>query len=399
MLCIRKNNSQEFLLKKSGLDRTVWVRLRLLTVRILLVGLSLGFMMSCFQAKNNKPEKKVNLILSRIISGQEPGAAVLVMKNGRSVHKKGYGLADIRTGKSISPRTNFRLASLTKQFTAAAIMLLVREGKLGYEQCLTDFFPDFHEYGQAITIRHLLTHTSGLPDYESLMAPADPNKSLEEQQITDYQVLQLLQQEKTGKFIPGTNWDYSNSGYVVLGLIVEKISGVSFGRFLEEKIFKPLGMDDTILYERGLNQVKERAFGHTKKNGVWVIKDQSLTSATRGDGGLYSSLEDLQKWELALANRSLLTEQEIELATTPVMVEGRGPVEPNGQAAAYGFGLFLNPWKGHRRIWHYGETAGFRTAVHRLINEALTVIVLSNRDDVDASDLALSIARIYLSQE
>lgn len=399
MLCIRKNNSQEFLLKKSGLERTVWVRLRLLSAGILLVALGLGFMMSSSQAKNTEPEKQVNLILRRIISGQEPGAAVLVVKNSRPVLKRGFGLTDIRTGKSISPRTNFRLASLTKQFTAAAIMLLVREGKLKYEQCLTDIFPDFHEYGREITIKHLLTHTSGLPDYESLMAPEDLDKSLEEQQINDYQVLELLQKAKAGKFIPGTAWDYSNSGYVVLGLIVEKISGVPFGRFLDERIFKPLGMAGTILYERGLNQVKERAFGHTKKNGVWVVKDQSLTSATRGDGGLYSSLEDLLKWEKALNDKSLLTEQEMELATTPVVVRGRGPVEPDGQPASYGFGWFLNPWNGHRRVWHYGETAGFRTAIHRLIDEDLTVIVLSNRDDMDASDLALRIARIYLSQE
>jgi len=140
--------------------------------------------------------------------------------------------------------------------------------------------------GRAITIRHLLTHTSGLPDYENLMAPEDPDKILEEQQLNDYQVLELLKREQSGKFAPGTEWDYSNSGYVVLGLIVEKASGLPLARFLEEKIFDPLGMEGTILYERGLNQVPERAFGHTKKDGVWIIKDQSLTSATRGAGVL-----------------------------------------------------------------------------------------------------------------
>lgn len=173
-------------------------------------------MTCCYQTKDNEPERKVNLILDGMISSPEPGAAVLVMKNVRSVLKRGYGLPYVRTGKSIGPGTNFRLASLTKQFTAAAIGLLVREGKLDYERCLTEFFPDFHEYGRAITIRHLLTHTSGLPDYESLMTPEDPDKSPEEQQINDYQVLKLLQQEKAGKFIPETNWDYGNSGYVVL---------------------------------------------------------------------------------------------------------------------------------------------------------------------------------------
>ncbi|MGQ9801192.1 MAG: serine hydrolase domain-containing protein [Candidatus Saccharicenans sp.] len=355
--------------------------------------------MSCQQHGGTNPEKKVSAILSSKISASEPGAAVLVIKNGQAVLKRGYGVADIRVGNSISARTNFRLASLTKQFTAAAVMLMVREGQLRYEQTLTDIFPDFPDYGQTITIRHLLTHTSGLPDYENLMTHEDPDKSLEEQQINDYQVLELLKKEKSGKFAPGTEWDYSNSGYVVLGLIVEKVSGLPFGHFLEERIFKPLGMDGTVLYERGLNQVPERAFGHSRKDGVWVIKDQSLTSATRGDGGIYSSLEDLLKWEKSLEDRSLLTEQEMELANTPVVVSGKGPVEPDGQPAAYGFGWFLNPWKGHRRAWHYGETAGFRTAIHRLIDWGLTVIVLCNRDDIDASDLAIRIAEVYLDQE
>ncbi|MCX8161265.1 MAG: beta-lactamase family protein [Candidatus Saccharicenans sp.] len=343
-------------------------------------------------------EKRAELLISNLVLGQEPGLAVAILREGTILFKRGYGLTDIRSGYPVDTRTNFRLASLTKQFTAAAVMLLVREGKLAYETRLTDIFPDFSEYAQEITIRHLLTHTSGLPDYENLMPLPDPGLPVEDQQINDYQVLELLKGEKQGKFRPGTNWDYSNSGYVVLGLIVEKVSGLPFGTFLKEKIFKPLGMKATVLYEKGITEVENRAFGHTRQDGKWVVRDQSRTSATRGDGCLYSSVEDLALWDKAWREGTFLNQEEMNLALTPVEVSGQRPIEPGGSPAAYGQGWFLNPWKGQRRAWHYGETAGFRTAIHRFLDSGLTVIVLSNREDIDASRLALNLAEIFLNE-
>lgn len=343
--------------------------------------------------------KQIDALLSGLVSTEEPGAAVLVVKDGRIAFERGRGLTDLRTRRRIDARTNFRMASCTKQFTAAAIMLLVRDGRLSYETRLTDIFRDFPEYGRAVTIRQLLNHTSGLPDYEDLMAPSDPAARVEDIQIQDAGVLNLLKGQSAGRFAPGTKWAYSNSGYVVLGLVVEKTAGLPFDRFLHDRIFAPLKMEKTVAYVRGMNDVPNRAFGHSREAGGWRETDQSPTSATLGDGGVYSSLGDLAKWDESLRRHTLLSEAEMTAALTPVQVPSDPPVEPDGTPAAYGFGWFLNPWKGHVRMWHYGETAGFRTAIERFTGDGLTVIVLSNRADLDAGKLALKVAGLYLASD
>src|SRR5713226_900338 len=178
-----------------------------------------------------QPEQ-IDRIFAGIESARAPGAAVLVLENGRVTFERGYGVTDLRTSSKIDARTNFRLASLTKQFTAMAAMLLVHDGKLHYEDRLTDVFPDFPAYGKAITIRQLLNHTSGLVDYEDIMAKQYVGISDDKiPQIKDAGVLDLLKQQTGTKFTPGTRWEYSNSGYVVLAMVVEKRSGMKFGDF------------------------------------------------------------------------------------------------------------------------------------------------------------------------
>lgn len=325
-----------------------------------------------------------------------PGGAVLVVRNGRIVFERGYGAADLRSLRKIDEHTDFRLASLSKQFTAMAIMLLVHDGKLHYEDRLTDIFPDFPAYGKSITIRHLLNHTSGLQDYEDLMPASDSQLPVEQIQIQDSGVLDLLKRQSRTNFLPGSRWAYSNSGYVVLGLILRKVSGKPFPDFLSERIFAPLEMTSTIAYVRGSNTVPNRAFGHSLQGGKWIETDQSPTSATLGDGGIYSSLEDLAKWDRALRDHTLLSEREVQAAFTPVQVRKDQPTEPDGTPAAYGFGWFLNSYRGHPRAWHYGETMGFRTAIQRFTNDGLTVIVLTNRADLNPTPLALRVADLYL---
>ena len=226
----------------------------------------------------------------------------------------------------------------------------------------------------------------------------DPATPVEEIQIKDGQVLELLKQQKATSFPPGSKWAYSNSGYVLLGLVVEKISGLSFGRFLRDHIFVPLKMEGTEAYERGKTDVPHRAYGHTKDPGGFRETDQSPTSATLGDGGVYSSLTDLARWDESLRRHTLLSDAEMRPALTPVQVLDGQPAEPDGTPSAYGFGWFLNPWKGHSRMWHYGETIGFRTAIERFIDDGLTVIVLCNRADLDAGALALKVADFYLKK-
>ena len=344
-------------------------------------------------------QESLDKYFSGLVAKNEPGLAAVVIRSGQLPEFYTAGVADIRTLQPITSKTNFRLASVTKQFTACAVMLLARDGRLQYDQSLKDYFPDFPAYGQAITIRHLLTHTSGLPDYEDLLPPADPARTIEEQQITDNQVLELLKQQRRGKFRPGEEWSYSNSGYVLLGLMVEKASGQPLDQFLHDRIFAPLGMETTVFYERTKNIVQNRAYGHTRVAGRWEIQDQSLTSATRGDGRIYSSVEDLVKWDEAWRGETLLSAEEKKLALTPVKVRGKGPVEPDGHPAAYGFGWFLNPWHGHQRAWHNGETAGFRTTIQRFYEDGLTIIILANRDDLDPQALALQLARSFLSSK
>jgi len=344
----------------------------------------------------DKPNKLADALLARIGSEREPGAGIIVLRDGQVVYLGTRGVGDLQAMRPIDGRTSFRLASVTKQFTAAAVMLLVRDGKLRYEDRLTDLFPDFPAYGRAITVRHLLNHTSGLPDYEDLMPPADPALPVEQAQIDDRGVLDLLKAQTAGWFVPGALWRYSNSGYVVLGLIVEKVSGRSFPAFLRERIFTPLKMDNTVAFVRGKNKVADRAFGYSKEDGGWRFTDQSPTSATLGDGGVYSSLYDLTLWEEGLRRHLLLGEDEMRPALTPVRVPGKGPTGPDGRPADYGFGWFLNGWQGHPRMWHYGETSGFRTAIQRFMADGLTVIVLANRTDLDAADMALKVAGFYL---
>ncbi|MGA2532097.1 MAG: serine hydrolase domain-containing protein [Candidatus Aminicenantales bacterium] len=364
---------------------------------IMIFSLALPMTTMCRATTQASLTEQADALFAGLISNQGPGAAVLVVKDGRAVFERGYGVTDLRAMRRIDGRTNFRLASVTKQFTAAAVMLLVRDGKLHYDDSLTSIFPGFPDYGRAITIRHLLNHTSGLPDYEDLMPPAGPSVPVEEVQIKDAGVLELLERQKAGTFVPGTRWAYSNSGYVVLGLVVEKVSGRPFSEFLHDRVFAPLGMTNTVAYERGKNRVADRAYGHTGDLGRWSETDQSPTSATLGDGGVYSSLSDLAKWDEALRRHTLLSETDMRPALVPVQVPAEPPAEPDGTPAAYGFGWFLNPWKGHARMWHYGETVGFRTAVERFTADGLTVIVLCNRADLDAAALALKTADIYMN--
>jgi len=361
------------------------------------------------QADNSS---SIDSILSPGLRPDEPGLAALVKDRGRILFEKGYGVRELSSHARIDPQTNFRLASCTKQFTAMAIMLLVHDGKLQYEDHLTDFFPDFPAYGRAITIRHLLTHTAGLPDYETLMEQEEKAKGpiwSAQHQIQDAEVLSLLEKQAAGKFAPGTSWDYSNSGYVVLGLIIAKVAGMSYREFLYQKIFSSVGMSHTVVYQKGVNEVSRRALGHSKVKDALVETDQSATSATLGDGGIYSSVVDLAKWDEALQKHTLLSEKEMLPALTPVsLADGSEPHWPKhgdsdnlapGKPVSYGYGWFLDPYKGRSRMWHFGSTMGFRTVIQRFPPDSLTIIVLSNRTDLDPGALSEKIATQLLPQQ
>jgi CubicO group peptidase (beta-lactamase class C family) len=368
--------------------------------------------------------RNIDELLAPIVAPNSPGAAVLVVKDGKKLFERGYGLPELGSAAKINPSTNFRLASCSKQFTAMAIMLLVHDGKLQYDQKLSEIFRDFPAYGKSISIRNLLNHTGGLQDYETLMEqPGTKGKWTDDHQIQDAEVLTLLEQTDQGMFRPGTQWYYNNSGYAVLGLIVAKVSGQTFPEFLHQRIFAPLKMDHTVAYVKGQNQITNRAYGHTKDGNTWKQTDQSSTSATLGDGGIYSSLDDLAKWDEALRTHKLLSKEEMQPALTPVTLQltstnidaqPRWPANsdrPEGTLVSYGFGWFLDPYRAHPRMWHYGETMGFHSYIVRFTKNlaakqspnadivddlaGITIVVLCNRTDISSESLALRIANLF----
>lgn len=354
-------------------------------------------------------ERQIDAIFSDITQANAPGLAVLVKRDGNVIFEKGYGVRERRARIPIDPVTNFRLASFTKQFTAMAIMLLVRDGKLHYDDHLTDIFPEFPGWGKPITIRNLLTHTAGLPDYESIMEAEEKANGpmwTAEHQVQDEEVLKLIEKQREGEFAAGTSWSYSNSGYVVLGLIVAKASGMPYRDFLKKRIFDPLGMKQSIVYQKGINEISNRAYGHSKHEDKFIETDQSPTSATLGDGGIYSNLKDLAKWDEALQKHTLLSEKKLVPALVPVKLSDgsethwpkkiAGDNQGAGNPVSYGFGWFLDPYKGRPRNYHAGGTMGFRTIIERFTADGLSIVILCNRLDVDPGPLSERVADLFL---
>ena len=311
--------------------------------------------------------------------GDVPGASVLVIRDGKAIVRKGYGLANLEDHELATPATNYRLASVTKQFTAAAILLLAEDGTLSLDERMRQWLPSLPAATDAITIRQLLTHTGGLVDYEDVMPANQAN------QLRDADVLHLLVAQDRLYFAPGSHYRYSNGGYSMLALIVERASGLRFEEFLKQRIFEPLGMRDSLAYVNGGAPVRHRAYGYSEGASGWTRTDQSLTSAVLGDGGIYSSLDDLARWDAALYSDRLLSKQSRELAFHPWTVTDDADVR-------YGFGWRITG----ESLWHSGESIGFRNVFVRYPQRSLSVIILSNRNDPEPYRLALAIARHYL---
>jgi len=316
----------------------------------------------------------------RDYTGDVPGASVLVLRDGEPVVRAGYGMSDMEAHTPATATTNYRLASVTKQFTAASILLLAEDGRLKLDDRVRKWLPSLPKAAEPITIRHLLTHTSGLIDYEDVIPETF------KPQLHDADVLRLLESQDRTYFKPGSSYRYSNSGYALLALIVERASGRTFATVLRERIFQPLGMSNTVAYEEGISTVSNRAFGHTQEQGRWNRTDQSQTSAVLGDGGIYSSIDDLAKWDAALYDGRLLRTNSLQAAFTPATHTDDPEVE-------YGFGWRITG----ETLWHSGETVGFRNVIVRYPKRHLTVVVLTNRNEPEPYRLALEIAKTAIA--
>lgn len=322
-------------------------------------------------------EQRVDELFRDYQGNDVPGASVMVILDGRPILTRGYGMADLDADEPVRPETNFRLASLTKQFTAACIMMLVEQGELSLDDMLTELFDGFPEYGSRITLKHLLQHNSGLIDYESLI-PDDFDG-----QVADRDALQMMYEVDSTYFEPGSEYRYSNTAYAVMAMLVEDRSGMPFAKFLESRIFAPLGMDNTVAYQKGISTVRNRAYGYAVEDGTIRFSDQSTTSAVLGDGGIYTSVLDYYKWDQALYTERLLSRESLAKMWT-------------GNFGDYGFGWRVNTKDGHRRLHHDGSTSGFRNYVIRYPDERMTVLVLTNRRGPDVMPLAEAVAALYL---
>ena len=315
----------------------------------------------------------------RDYSGDAPGASVLVLEDGKPAFQRSYGMAELETGRAATPSTQYRLASITKQFTATCVLLLMEDGILTLDDPVRRWLPTLPVSADAVTLRHLLSHTSGLIDYEDLIPDTQT------QQVHDADVLRLLEREERLYFVPGSDYRYSNSGYALLALVVERASGERFADFLHARVFSPLGMTQTLAREDDGPAIASRAYGYSFVQGQWQKTDQSTTSAVLGDGGIYSSLADLARWDAAWYDDRLLSAPSRALAVQPASATTEKDV------AHYGFGWRLQG----RMQWHSGESIGFRNVMLRFPDRHLTVVVLTNRDSPEPYALARRIAALW----
>lgn len=327
----------------------------------------LFFALSC---SPTDPMDSINRLFDNY-NGSQPGAALGIIKDGYLVYSKGFGKARIEGDLDVTPSTNFRLASVTKQFTATAILLLKEEGLVNLEWTLTEIFDDFPEYGEKITLTHLLNHSSGIKDYEEFVLDTGVNN-----QIMDAGVLNIAKEQPDGYFLPGEKYKYSNTAYAILAMVVEKYSGMDFPAFLKERIFDPLKMDSTIAYVRNLNWVPKRAYGYDSIGGKWIERDQSPTSAVLGDGGIYSNVEDLYKWDQSLYTTKILSQESLDLLFSYNKLN-------DGTEIDYGFGWHLKKTsEGEQVVYHTGSTTSFRNVIYRIPRKNFSVIILTNRNQV-----------------
>jgi CubicO group peptidase (beta-lactamase class C family) len=313
-----------------------------------------------------------------------PGLALGVLRDGQLIKSQGYGLANIELDVPVKPETVFQTGSVGKQFTATAVMMLVEEGKLSLDDPISKYLPGAPAAWSGITVRHLLTHTSGIAEYTSRI-------NLQ----TDYTEDELFQKliAMPLDFPPGEKWSYSNTGYVLLGFLIHKVTGEFYGDFLQQRIFQPLGMTSTrIISEAAIIPNRSSGYEWVKdhiQNQTWVAPTINATA----DGALYTNVLDLAKWDAALYTEKLLKKSSFDQMWTPVTLK-------NGTTHPYGFGWELGDVNGHRLLEHGGAWQGFTMDIARYVDDRLTIIVLTNLDSEHSAPwtIAHHVAGLYIPE-
>jgi CubicO group peptidase (beta-lactamase class C family) len=312
-----------------------------------------------------------------------PGVALLVSRGGKIVQAEGFGLSNVELQVPVKPETVFQSGSVGKQFTATAVMMLVEDGKVGLGDPLTKYFSDAPAAWNEVTVRELLSHTAGFGDY--------PAKFNFRKDWTEAELLKLVEGIPLA-YPPGTKWDYSNLGYLTLGILIHRVTGEFYGDFLQQRIFHPLDMQTTrIISEADI--IPNRAAGYRLvkgelKNQEWVAPMVNTTA----DGSLYFSILDLAKWDAALYTETLLKRSSLDQMWTPAKLKNG---QPNKEG--YGFGWSINDRHGHHVISHNGAWQGFKSSIARYVSDQLTVVVLANLAEAKPGAIADHVADMYLA--
>lgn len=343
--------------------------------------------------RNNLSAEVDAAVLQQIKEQRIPGVELAVVLNGKIVKAKGYGLANVELGTPVSPETIFEAGSITKQFTATAIMLLAEEGKLGLDDSITKYFPQASPAMKAVTIRHLLTHTSGIPDVSDgttetngVKGVVDFHRDYTEDELARAYLAQPLD------FQPGTKWSYCNAGYDLLGFLIHRVTGKPYGDFLRERIFAPLGMTTARVFSYA-NIIPNRASGYSLVENEWKNAPSwwSLSITAGAAGGLWMNVLDLAKWDAALYTDRIIKRGSLETMWTPVPLD-------DGSAYPAGMGWFVARAKGHRIIFHTDGGPGFSAVISRYLDDRLTIVIMTNMGahHTDVMKISGKVADIYL---
>ncbi len=317
----------------------------------------------------------------------QPGCALALVKGGEIIFEKGYGMADLERSVCISPRTVFYAGSISKQFVASCALLLSEEGKLDLDASITDFFPDFPEYGNEITVQHLIYHTSGIRDYFGILEDEGLNYL---NQIPADTIYALICRQDSLDFQPGDKYSYSNSGYLMLSMIIEQVSGMTFADFARENIFDPLGMDHSLFLDDARTLVPNRALGYHRDH-EGDFENMTMRFDLVGSGGLYTTVGDLAKWdnnfnEPQIGSKDFLS----KLFTTGTLNDGSD--------TKYAFAIRVDRFQGHNVIGHSGSLGGYRAQFMRFPDEELSIIILSNLANFKPGERAHEVAKVLLNE-
>jgi len=355
-------------------------RLALITALALLAAPNVGAAQSAPPALDGTPaarrrlERRVaSIVAAAGVRADTPGCAVLVQRCGRPVLARGYGLADLARRAPITPETRFELASVSKQFTALAVLRMVADGTISLDDPIGRYVTELRAHpGRRATIRQLLHHTSGIPDYLDLMDDLglDDGPSLD-----NAAAVRLLREDGRVRFAPGARYEYSNSGYVLLAEVVARAAATTYGRFLRERIFGPLGMPDATVMDTAGVAIPGRVVPYARAGRRFTVDDYA--GPVVGDGGVVASLRDFTRWQAAWATEAIVPRALVERAWT----SGR---TSDGEETAYGFGWSVEGRGSRLEVSHDGSYAGFRTYVAMAPAQGMMVVVLANRDDFDA---------------